>query len=268
MMKRTLRGRFASIRERRTAMRRCFVFLLIAWSALSAVPLAAAQATIRGRVTDFEGRPIAGAEVYLMTAAFNPAAKAVTAADGSYAIAAEAGTYMALAATKDYYTKSLEYWAWNVPAFGELEINPRIDRLEVYALNAWRPQGAYPSLQIYFRPMSLLRTKAAADKAGGKDKLYGLPLIDISPRLEAKDIAVKVGGEAVDILRISPVKEVSGPGRDMNAYLIQTTLPKNAGTGEWVVIDVTLTDAESGEKGEGRLYMAKPLQGAMAKTSK
>jgi Carboxypeptidase regulatory-like domain len=248
-------------------VRRSF-FWLVACFALSLAPLAAAQATIRGRVTDFEGRPIAGADVYLMTAAFDRAAKAATAADGSYTITAEAGTYMALTAIKDYMTKSLEYWAWNVPAFGELEINPRFDRLEVYALNAWRPQGGYPSLQVYFRPMSFLRTKAAIAKAGGEGKLNELPLLDISPRLEAKDILVKIGGEVVDVIRVNPVKEAAGPGRDINAYLIQTTLPKTAGKGDWVVIDVTLTDAESGEKGEGRLYMAKPLQGAVAKASK
>jgi hypothetical protein len=44
----------------------------------------------------------------------------------------ETGMYIALTAVKDYSVKDLEYWAWNVPAFGELEINPRFDRLEVW----------------------------------------------------------------------------------------------------------------------------------------
>jgi hypothetical protein len=250
-----------------TIMKRTIIGILLAALAAMALPLAAAQAAIHGRVTDFEGRPIAGAEVFLMTASFEPAAKAVTGSDGRYSLAAEAGTYMALAAVKDYRTRCLEYWAWNIPAFGELEINPRFDRLEVYALNAWRPQGGYPSLQIYFRPMSLGRTTAAAIQAGGLSKLSELSLLDIAPRLQAKDIAVQVNGEAVEILRVAPVKEASGPGQDLVAYLIQTTLPKASASGNWVVIDIVLTDAETGEKGEGRLYMAAPLPGVTAKAA-
>jgi len=58
----------------------------------------------------------------------------------------------------NYKKENLEYWAWNIPAYSDLEINTRIDGLEVYAMNAWVPQGAVPSFQIYFRPMSLKRT--------------------------------------------------------------------------------------------------------------
>ena len=85
-------------------------------------------------------------------------AKAVSGKDGRYSLAASKGQYMALLAVKDYQVKFLEYWAWAVPAERDLEINPRFDRLEVYAINAWRPQGAYPSYQIYFRQMNPTRT--------------------------------------------------------------------------------------------------------------
>lgn len=216
------------------------------------------QARIYGRVTDFDGRPVAGADVGLKTAGFQNVAAVATGADGSYALTVEEGLYIALTAVKDYQTKQLEYWAWNVPAFGEVRIDPRFDRLEVYALNAWRPQGAYPSFQVYFRPMSLTKTVAAVIKAGGMEGLAKLPLLDIAPDLQTGDLEVKINGERVEVLRVNRVREASGPGQDMFAYLIQVALPKQPGTGEWTVFDVTISDRTTGEKGEGRLYLPRP----------
>jgi len=221
-------------------------------------PASTARARIFGHVRDFDGKPIEGADIELKTARFENAAETRSAADGSFSITVETGMYIALAAVKDYRVKHLEYWAWNVPAFGELEIDPRFDRLEVYALNAWQPQGGYPSYQIYFRPMSLTMTVAAVTKAGGIDKLGTLPFIDIAPDLQAKDIAVKVNGESVEVLRINKVKEASSPTQALYGYLIQTPLPKAPAAGDWITIDVTLTDPATGEKGEGRLYLARP----------
>jgi hypothetical protein len=219
---------------------------------------APAKAHVHGRVMDFKGRPIQGAAIELKTAGFENAAAAKSGADGSYSLTVDEGLYMALTAVKDYQTKSLEYWAWNVPAYGDVRIDPRFDRLEVYALNAWRPQGAYPSYQIYFRPMSLTKTGAAVTKAGGMEGLAKLPLLDIAPDLEARDIEVDVNGERVDVLRVNKVREASGPDQNMFAYLIQVALPKASGAGDWVVFDVTLVDRATGEKGEGRLYLPRP----------
>ncbi|MGZ5424365.1 MAG: carboxypeptidase-like regulatory domain-containing protein [Candidatus Aminicenantales bacterium] len=227
-------------------------------------PAPASRARIFGHVRDFNGKPIEGADIELKAARFENAAATRSAADGSYSLTVEAGMYIALAAVKDYQVSKLEYWAWNVPAFGEVEIDPRFDRLEVYGLNAWRPQGGFPSYQIYFRPMSLTMTVAAVTKAGGMDKLGGLSFIDIAPDLKAKDIAVKIDGESVEVLRVNKVQEASSPTQALYGFLIQTPLPKVQGTGDWITVDVTLSDPATGEKGEGRLYLARPryTQGA------
>jgi hypothetical protein len=221
-------------------------------------PAPTSRARIFGHVRDFNGKPVEGADIELKTTRFENAAETRSALDGSYSMTVEAGIYIALAAVKDYRVKQLEYWAWNVPAFGEVEINPRFDRLEVYGLNAWRPQGGFPSYQIYFRPMSLTMTVAAVTKAGGMDKLGGLSFIDIAPDLEAKDIAVKIDGESVEVLRVNRVQEASSPTQALYGYLIQTPLPKAPAAGGWITVDVTLTDPATGEKGEGRLYLARP----------
>lgn len=237
------------------------VFILVALAAAyftpaSAVPAGAQdKARISGRVTDFENRPIAGASIELKDSRFETVAAATSGPDGSYSLTAPKGEYMALLAVKDYQTKCLEYWAWNVPANEDLVIDPRFDRLEVYALNAWRPQGGYPSYQIYFRPMSLTRTMKRIEEAGGMEGLGKLALIDIAPVLAAGDIAVTIDGETVEMLKVNRVLESVGPGQDMIAYVIQTELPKRNKSIECRIITVIITDRETGEKGEACLFL-------------
>jgi hypothetical protein len=215
---------------------------------------AKAMVKITGRVTDFEGRPVKGAAVELKSSRFENAAEGVSDKDGRYALTVPRGTYMALAAVKDYKVKSLEYWAWNVPAEQDLEINPRFDRLEVYGINAWRPQGGYPSYQIYFRPMSLTRTLKAVQDAGGMNNLGKLKVIDIAPELMADNIQVTIDGQPVRVFQLNKVREASGPNQYLFGYLIQVPLPETKPKTESFPITITLTDRTTGEKGEGCLY--------------
>jgi hypothetical protein len=209
---------------------------------------------ISGRVTDFDGRPIEGATIELKNSRFDNAAEGVSDKDGRYALVVPKGTYMALAAVKDYRVKSLEYWAWTVPAERDLEIDPRFDRLEVYGINAWRPQGGYASYQIFFRPMSLTRTVKAVTEAGGMENLGKLPVIDIAPELTADDIQITIDGQPVKVLQVNRVREASGLNQHLFGYLVQVPLPDKKPTAEYFPITITLTDRATGEKGEGCLF--------------
>lgn len=247
--------------QKKRESRAVFLFCLlgIALGVFSA-PVSAAgteenKVRISGRVTDFSNRPIPNAKVELMNSQFEAVATAISVSDGSYALTAPKGNYMALIAVKNYQIQSLEYWAWNVPASEDLEINPRFDRIEVYAINAWRPQGAYPSYQIYFRPMSLKKTVKKITEAGGIPNFKKLPLMDIAPELGPGDIAVTIDGQAVDVLRVNKILEAAGPGQDMVGYVIQTGLPKETTDKEYSVITITLSDQTTGEKGEGSLFI-------------
>ncbi len=233
--------------------------LVLAAGLIQARPQAAqakAGATVKisGRVTDFEGRPIEGATIELKNSDFENAAEGVSDKDGRYSLTAPKGTYMALAAVKDYQVKSLEYWAWTVPAERDLEINPRFDRLEVYAINAWRPQGGFPSYQIYFRPMSLMRTAKKVTEAGGMENMGKLPVIDIAPEFSADDIQVTIDGQPVKVLQINKVREAAGPNQCLFGYLIQVPLPEKMPMTEYFPINIALTDRVTGEKGEGCLF--------------
>jgi hypothetical protein len=215
---------------------------------------APATVKISGRVTDFDGRPIEGATIELKNSRFDNAAEGVSDKYGRYSLTAPKGTYMALAAVKDYQVKSLEYWAWTVPAERDLEINPRFDRLEVYGINAWRPQGGLASYQIFFRPMSLTRTVKKVTEAGGMENLGKLPVIDIAPELTADDIQVTIDGQPVKVLQVNKVREAAGPNQYLFGYLIQVPLPEKKPVTEYFPITITLTDRSTGEKGEGCLF--------------
>lgn len=221
-----------------------------------------------GKVTDFEKNPMRDAMVEIKNDRFEAVYKACTDNAGEYEILVEKGLYMALTAYKDYKTKYLEYWAWNVPVYQDLQIDPRIGGIEVYAMNAFRPQGAYPSLFIYFRPMSLKRGQEFESKSA----LKKMDIIDISPDLSKDCIEVKINKKPVKVLELNRVKEYAGgidsiiaylaqltlPKRSLIAYLIQTAFhirgPKRKGNLGYTRIDVTIRDAQTGEKGEGCLF--------------
>ena len=207
-----------------------------------------------GRVTDFDGRPIEGASVELKNSRFDNAAQALTDKDGRYSLAAPKGVYMALTAVKDYRVKSLEYWAWSVPAEKDIEINPRFDRLEVYGLNAWSVQGGYPSLMIYFRPMSLIRTGRVVADAGGMEKLGELPVLDIAPELEPGDIQVTIDGRPVKVLQVSRVREASGTSQYLFGCVVQVPWPDPKPAADVFPVTVAIVDRATGEKGEGCLF--------------
>ncbi len=207
-----------------------------------------------GRVTDFDGRPIEGASVELKNSRFDNVAQTLSDKDGRYSLAAPKGIYMALTAVKDYRVRSLEYWAWSVPAEKDLEIDPRFDRLEVYGLNAWSVQGGSPSLMIYFRPMSLIRTGRAIAGAGGMEKLGELAVLDIAPDLEPGDIQVSIDGRPVKVLQASRVREASGTSQYLFGYVVQVPWPDPKPVAEVFPVTVTIVDRATGEKGEGCLF--------------
>ena len=231
---------------------------LAAVMSISIIPATgqAAEDTVKifGRVTDFKDQPIEGASVELKDAHFETVAQAVSGKDGAYSLTAKKGRYMALLAVKDYQIRFLEYWAWSVPAFDDLEINPRFDKLEIYGINAWRPQGGYLSYQIYFRPMSLTKIIRKITEAGGMESFQKLPHLDMAPDLAAKDITVTIDGQAVNVIMVNKVLEAAGPGQDMIGYLIQTELPAKKSNGEYSLITITVKDPETGDAGEGAVF--------------
>lgn len=218
---------------------------------------------IYGNVKDFNGNLIEKATVEIKNKRFETIYQTFTDAEGKYRLKVDEGTYIAMYICKDYLVKNLEYWAWNVLAYRDIEVNARIDGLEVYAINAWMPQGALPSVQIYFRPMSLRRVKELSQRLGvgfppSREELRSLKVIDIAPRLTKKDVTVTIDGYPVKILTLNGVEEAAGEDQVVLGYLIQTSLPEQWSNLDYSRICIVVEDSETGEKGEGCLFWEKP----------
>lgn len=220
-------------------------------SALSFAQEAEDTVKIYGKVTDFDNNPAAGAEIRVIKDSFEPMYMLNADENGEYSIDVKKGVYMAIIIVKDYKDKHLEYWAWNVPAFEDLEINARMDKLEIYAMNAFIPQGAGPVMLIYFRPMSLTR---ALELQKSREELEAMAVADIAPNLKNEDIEVIIGGNKVKVLRIDRIVEKADEKRGMIAYLIQTTRPAGYSEPSYLRIHVILTDSENGDKGEATYF--------------
>jgi len=207
--------------------------------------------TISGQVTYFDGHPVDSCFVELKDRQFGTVASTHTDSSGYYQLHVPKGTYLALLAIRkdEYAVNKLEYWAWNIYAYSDLTINPRYDKLEIYAMNVFRPQGAYPSYFIYFRPMGLSRVLEI-----GPENIPNLELLDIAPDLEIDDITVTINDEMVDVFTVQRILEYAGKQR-IYAYLVQTALPENITPDtQYDFIRLIVSDSEYGDRGEA-MYM-------------
>jgi hypothetical protein len=225
--------------------------------------------TLYGKVTDFNNQPIDSASVWLKHRSdniyinnkkklFDNAYEKLTDANGNFSIEVEKGTYYCLYAIKesDYGKTKLEYWAWNLPIYNDLEINPKYDRMEIYGINASEPQtGPFETYQIYFRPMSL--TKAL------KLPKTKLEIIDIAPKTITKnELQVQVNDIDAEVVSINKVDEYAR-GTTMYGYLIQILKPtqqvsriNNPKTAKgYDKISITLHSNETNEKGKGEYFI-------------
>lgn len=225
--------------------------------------------TLYGKVTDFNNRPVDSASVWLKNrldnvtlgnkkTLFDNAYETLTDNEGNFSIEVEKGTYYCLYAIKesDYGKTKLEYWAWNLPIYKDMEINPQYDRMEVYGINASEPQtGPFETYQIYFRPMSL--TKALKLPKRKLDK------IDIAPKTITKDeLNVQLNGIEAEVVAINKIDEYAR-GTTMYGYLIQILKPKpdksqikaSEMAEGYDKISITLHSKETNEKGKGEYFV-------------
>jgi len=117
--------------------------------------------------------------------------------------------------------------------------------------------------------MSLKKAKVIRDQLGclpniadvrkiAPDRVKMGNVLDISPELTKDDIRVEINGETVDVLEINKVTEFAGEGQSIFAYLVQTGVPAHNTDLDYDKICVTVTDRETGERGEGCFFCQKP----------
>lgn len=189
---------------------------------------------ISGYVIDKNGIHIEGATIEIKNEKFETLYQAYSNKLGYYEIDAESKKYPFLMGVKDYAESNLEFWCQNIDLTKDVSLDFSFDKLEIYGLHVFRVKGGYPSLMIYFRPMSLEKFKL-----GEKD---------IAPDL--KKINVKIDDQSVDICFVNKVWEFVGD-RNMTAYLIQVEIPN--GQTDWNLVSVEITD-EQGNYGQAKIF--------------
>jgi len=187
---------------------------------------------IYGYVKSKSGDTIDGAVVELKNDCFETIYKTTSDKFGYYEITAEAGIYPFLVAVKDYAKDNLEYWCQNIDLSSDIKLDVSFDRIEIYGLHVFKVRGGYPSLMIYFRPMSLDKFQAGEQ--------------DISP--DIKTINITIDGQKSEIYTQSKVEEFIGD-RNVTAYLIQTSITSN----HWNILSVEMRDTH-GNYGKADIF--------------
>ena len=175
-----------------------------------------------GYIKDKNNQPIALAEVELKDNNFETLYAVCTDTEGYYKFDIPSGFYPFFFAVKGYKETGLEYWCQDIVLNADLQLDAKIDTLEIYGLHAFSVKGAGNGLLIYFRPMSL-------------DK-YLRGCENIAP--DEINIRVLVDGEESTIINSNKVSEYAGTHK-MTAYLIQADTDK---AGNWHKLDVEIWD--------------------------
>lgn len=235
-------------------------FLLIGLS--SVVQAQESTITISGRVTDYEGNPIDSSTVRLIHANFSDAYITYTDADGRYSLeGVEKGSYAALYILRpEEYPRSnavpkedmrLEFWAWNVIADRDLTIDARYHKLELYGTTVFKQIGGYPSMFVYFRPMSVTRYISYEELFLDKAKMEANN-VDLSVKPEFMDVEVYADDQPLTIYSVQAIEEYIGETGRQLGYLVQTSLPKRNPDRDrdYIIFRVVGTNREYDEKGE------------------
>jgi len=235
--------------------------LFIVFSLISFLPsFAVCQDLVRlyGRVTDFSGNGLDSVSVRLKNRKFQNLYETLTDNDGRFSLNVEKGTYYCLYAIKlsEYRKTSLEYWAWYVPMYHDLEINPRYDNLEIYGVNVFEsqvtPQETY---QIYFRPMSL--------KKGNPQVIEKGDTINMAPEtISPGELEIEINGIRSEIISIQKILEYARGnyfyGFNVQVFrpaMNQSALSPTEAVEGWDKISIVLRSKETGETGTADCFV-------------
>jgi len=234
-------------------------FIILILLVFRSICFAQETVTISGNVTDFESNPIDSCSVFVMSDDFSDLKEALTSKDGFYSVKVEKGKYMAMGSIRmDEYPiagsvlpdgeQRLEFWAWNIIADRDITMDMRYHRLEIYGVNVFYIQGAYPGYMIYFRPMSLSRFLSVP-----KEKRTVAAIVP--PQNDFK-VEVYFDDEPVEVNLIQKVAEYS-EGESGEGYLLHVARPKNENLKPYQIVKIVGMDLANGDKGEAIYFNEK-----------
>ena len=191
---------------------------------------------IKGLVCDKNNKALSDVTVELKNKKFEIVVSSKTDVNGRFVIETDNDTYPYLIAVKEYRTEYLEYWCRNIRSYEEIELNIRIDKLEIYGMNAFVIGGGYDSIMVYFCPMSLVKFLNEEE--------------NICP--DIVDIRVWIDEECAEVIEKNVVKESVGDSL-MDAYLIQIKKSGGGLSSLWKSIQLETVDKD-GNIGMAKIY--------------
>lgn len=205
--------------------------------------------TISGTVSDYSGNAVPGADVIIKNEAFEDLYRTKSDCTGHYSIAVPPGLYSSMVAINldDYAKNALEFWTWNLDARKDRIIDIHYGKLEIYGVNIFRVQGAVPTFQIYFRPMSLTRYSAVED---------GDDIEKMCPPVDSLDITVEINSQSVRVLKKQQIEEYVNDGKSLKAALITVERPDMVDNESDFVFRIMATDIANGDSGEALYFMS------------
>lgn len=197
--------------------------------------------SIYGIVRNEQKEPVANAMVALLDTNLQVACSTETDRNGKFLLQANSKFYPHLLVEKEYGKNYLEYWVNNINLKNNLEINPKIGRLELYKLGFFSSMDMeeVKSLMIYFRPISLHHFKA-------NEKV-------IAPQIKKESVTISINGEFCEIFLMKTITEhTEGDELPITAYAFKISADNLDFNGN-NRLEVSVTD-DYGEYGESVLF--------------
>lgn len=200
---------------------------------------------ISGITSDFSDKPLDSVTVDIKDKDFKTIYSTISDSNGCYSLKVKKGLYYAMTAVNktDYSKTKLEFWAWTVPASKDLTINPKIDRLELYGINIFKIQGAYPAYSIYVRPMCLSKFKYLDNNDS---------IIRLAPKIDNTQIDILLDGKKLKVLSAQTINEFAGD-KQIIGFFIQTEYLK--ASKNYSKFEIIFNDKETGDKGQAICYI-------------
>lgn len=243
-------------------MKKVFITILTVFLALNTY----SQDSVRiyGYATNFNNQKLNGVTIRLKNDKFENLYETVTDSSGFYSITVAKGMYNCLYAIKlpDYGKTKLEYWAWTIPAYTDLEINPQYDRMELYGVNAFEVQVTpWETYMVYFRPMSLTKSLELQNGVDKKqvelvDKIK-VDTINIAPdSICVDELQIFINDMPTDIVGITKTAEYAR-GMYLYGYFVQVKKHKKTPVSPFGYdkISIILKSKETNECGRSDCFV-------------
>lgn len=163
---------------------------------------------VKGIIRDKNKKPVSHAKVALLTERFEIIVSGEADEAGCFCLETESKKYPYFIASKGFNENFLEFWGYNIDLRQNVEINPKLGKIEIFSLIFFPSLDTDNTMMVYFRPMS-------SKLLLGEEKA-------IAPELNTDDITVSVNGDFHEIVTMRVINETVDKGYEpIKAYALK-----------------------------------------------